>query len=259
MRRSKRVAVCLAVVFGCSAVASESASALSPPEFGQCVKAAISGSGAYKGDKCTNPTGVLNFEWLPGAKEGSGMTSTTSVTFETVSNRKIRCAGEDGEDQYDGTKTVAAVMIFTGCQMSSAYTCTSTGYNAGDIVSNGSGGWLEGELGVEKVGAMLVNDKLALDFKPATGTEFLEPFTCTNGDSWNVRGELMVPVEKNKMQTTTHWAFDQMGGKQMPEKFASGGLHILEGSLNGGGWKQMGVKFTADDSVSEMIEANSAY
>lgn len=259
MRPIKTTGACLALVFAFGAMAAASASALSPPEFGQCRP--LSGGG-YKGLPCNSMSGTLNREWYPNLLDGFEDSSTTSVMFSTVNGTKVECAAEIGEGVYTGSKMVELGMGFEGCKMEPGHhTCTSVRHagNAGEILST----FLEGELGVEQYGTKPVQNKLALDFKPYAGTTFLEPFTCTNGDKWEVKGELMVTVPANDMQTQTKWVFHKSGYKQIPEKFAVPGLHILEGKLdtatNTGAYEQMGVRFTVNNIPDEEIEANSVY
>lgn len=253
MRRIRGIGLALVAVFAIGALAAESASAAAP-EFGVCKQEATA-THVYKNANCTkvsSGSSTGKYEWYPGASGGSSVKGTTPVTIQlepSGSNDRIKCAGSIGEDQYTGPKTLDMVLIFDGCQFG-GHVCKSGGDNAGDIVTEG---WAEGELQVYKTNNNPVKDKVALVLEPQNGGLFFAPFTCGT-ETFEVEGEVMVPVKTNVMQQTSTLAFKETGGVQDPN---DGGFYTLETEVNSGPYEETGLKFTVEDTADEAYEVNT--
>jgi hypothetical protein len=232
----RRVTLCLVAVclLGCVVASSALAFKEEAPEVGRCLK--LTG-GRFKEGNCKvegKTTKEQKYEWYPAfgpngkgeekliepakrfysavSKEGS------AIYLETVHKEVVNCKKQTSEGEYTGPKTNRAYdVVFTGCE-SGGVTCISTNPKAGSkgeiLVKE-----LDGEIGIEKVGAEPDKDKIANVFRPASGEIFTE-FECS-GVKFTVKGEVMAPIGSNKMLTTQTVKFASSKGKQKPEKFAT--------------------------------------
>ena len=175
------------------------------------------------------------------------------MTLETVGGSKVTCAAEAGTGEYAGGKSVGDVVLtLTGCSRSGE-ACSSSGAQAGEIVT----GPLEGTLGVEKLGSSERTDKLGLDLFPSGGTGSLAEFTC-GATSIALRGSAIGSITTGKMSATTALKFKASKGKQKPEAFAGGPRDVLEESVDGGAYEQTGLSLSATQAGEEAVEANPA-
>ncbi|HTZ63305.1 MAG TPA: hypothetical protein VMB51_04320 [Solirubrobacteraceae bacterium] len=219
-----------------SAVAATSALAFKEeaPEVGRCLK--LTG-GRFKEGNCKvegTTSKQQKYEWYPAFgpnKKGEEQTiepalrfykaeskESTIIQLQTVTGETVKCKKQTSEGEYTGPKTNRAFdVVFTGCE-TAGIICLSTNpkaKNPGEILVKE----LDGEIGIEKLGATAAKDKIANVFKPASGEIFTE-FECA-GLKLVVKGEVMVPIDSNKMFTTATVKFTATKGKQKPEKFAT--------------------------------------
>ncbi len=225
---------------------------LSPPEFGRCVQVG-KGAGRFAGSACTRLGGSDSYEWQPGASSPAFTTKSTSQspTLEPVTGAKVVCTSEASAGEYSGSDEVGGVVLtLTGCQRSGE-ACAS-GAVAGEIVSSP----LEGELGIEKLGARAGKDKIGLELFPAGRTGAALSFSC-GLTSVSVQGAVIVPVRANRMSPTQTLKFKATKGKQKPLSFVEGPQDVLEASVNGAAPVQLGLTLTSTLTSAEPIEINS--
>jgi len=224
------------------------------PEFGRCV-AVGDGEGRYASSACTSTGGKDRYEWRPGVSDAAFQTSLASgaVTLETATtSAKTRCAGETGAGRYTGPRTVGDVTLaLTGCKRSSE-SCASAGAAAGEIVTKP----LEGALGVDKLGAKSAGDKIGLDLFPAGRAGAVVEFSC-GATSLAVAGSVIVPVTTNKMLLSAKLRASASKGRQKPEAFVGEGRDVLEQSLDGGAFEQVGLTLLMSQANEEAVEVNS--
>ncbi len=226
----------------------------SPPEYGRCVKVA-KGTGSYGSSSCTSAPGKLDHEWDPGVR-AKGFTialAKGAATIETVGRARVSCTGEAGKGSYSRQKQVAGVVLsFTGCQ-DAGIACSSSGAEAGEIVSLP----LEGVLGVEKLGSTAAKDKVGLALFPVGRTGPLLQFDC-GASAVAVRGGAIAPVSSAKMSTGGVLAFKAIKGRQKPEAFVEEPKQVLEASFAGGSYEQAGIALDATQTSEESVEINPA-
>jgi len=175
MKRIRIIGLCLVAAFAMSAIASATASAAAP-EFGQCLKKAVSGGVGYSDTKCNKKvaSGAL-YEWVPGFKAGKNtFTSTgTTATLKTSGGKTVTCTKEKSTGTYiEGTdnKHEETTVNFSGCK-SSGFTCTTVGKATGELTTNP----LIGEVNFENA----THTKTALKLEPAPGNEgYFIKFSC---------------------------------------------------------------------------------
>jgi hypothetical protein len=225
----------------------------SPPEYGRCTKGA-KGSGAYGKAGCTKPGGADTYTWHPGVlATGFTVRSAGGVTLETVKGAKVTCTGETGTGRYSGSKTLGGIVLtLTGCARSREG-CSSAGAHAGEVVSDP----LEGELGIERRGASASTDKLGLELLGAEEGGALLQFSC-GATSVSIRGAAIAPLKAGKMLVAPTLEFKASKGRQKPEGFAGAGRDVLEESVGGGAYEQVGLTLSADQTSEEAVEANPA-
>ena len=224
-----------------------------PPEFGRCVSVAA-GSGKYSSSSCTAPGGKDAYEWEHGVGKTHFSTKLAAgaVTLATTAGTNVTCTDETGSGEYFGLKTVGATVLrLTGCA-ELGQKCASSGAGAGEVASRE----LEGELGVEKLGATSAKNKIALDLFPAGRTGPVAEMTC-GSTTVALRGSVIVPLKANKMQVTQALKFKASKGKQKPERFVGGPKDVLEASLNGGAFLQAGLTAALTQTSEEPVEVNS--
>ncbi len=228
-----------------------------PPEIGRCV-ATTAGTGKYSSSKCTATGGKDAYEWLPAVeKTGVGTRlAAGSVTLETKSRFKVTCTGESSTaGGFHGAKRLEGVTLkLTGCAEASQ-PCTSSGANAGEIVS----GALDAVVGVEKLGTSPAKDKAALSFFPPGHKGTIAAFSCAS-TSVVLRGAVLVPVKANKPATTQTLKFKASKGVQKPEAFAGGAAEVLEESTDGGAhYEGAGLTAALTLEAKEAVELNTAF
>ncbi len=239
---------------GTSAGSTQSFETAGPPEFGRCVEVAVR-AGKYSNSKCTALGGSRHYEWHPGVVKAGFKTklASGSVTIATaVPTSSVTCKHESGGGQYTGPRTVGALTVtLTGCEHASKE-CSSSGAEAGEVVSQ----TLEGVLGVEKRGASIAANKIGLKLYPAGGTASVMGFNCGTTNI-SVKGSLIVPIGADKMSLTRAFKAKASKGKQSPERFVSGPTDILEESLNSGAFEDTGLTAALTLTNEEPIEINT--
>ncbi|MGP0101623.1 MAG: hypothetical protein ACLPUT_08390 [Solirubrobacteraceae bacterium] len=224
------------------------------PEYGRCVKVA-KGTGKYASAGCTTLGKSDSYEWSRSVVRAGFTTklASGSATLETAKDTKVTCAGETGTGDYTGDSTVGGVVLtLTGCVLSGEK-CSSAGAGAGEVVSSS----LEGELGVEKLGASESKDKIGLDLFPAGSAGPVMEFSC-GATSVALRGSVIVPVAANKMSLSTPLKLKASKGRQKPEGFVGEAKDVLEASFGGAAYEQIGLTLTATQADEEDVEVNAA-
>ena len=223
-----------------------------PPEFGRCAKI-VKGLGDYSTLGCTTQVQAGSDEWAPGVLKTGFTTKLAagSATLETLARTKVTCTGETSGGSYTGNGGIGGVVLtLTGCERS-GQRCSSTGAQAGEVVSSA----LEGVLGVEKLGAGAAENKIALDLFPAGRTGPVMEFACA-ANTVSIRGSVIVPVTAGTMSLTRPLRFAASKGRQKPESFAGGPSDVLEQSLNGGAYEQVGLTLSSTQTSEEKLEVN---
>jgi hypothetical protein len=251
MKRMSIVGLCLVAVLAMSAVFVSSASAAAP-EFGRCLPKA---GGKFSDTGCTKAVGTGGKdEWSPlplvKNKFKAHMTGTLA-TLETVKGTKITCKAEKNSGaEYSGEKSVAKIVAeFSGCE-TGGIECANAG--KGEIITKS----LSGTLGVEKLEAEAVKNKLEVQLKAEAGGNLAE-FKCST-ISIEVHGCVGHPVTANKMLLSATEKFTASKGEQKPDKFAGGPTDecALE-SNSGTGFEESGQTITALVENEEKVEANT--
>jgi hypothetical protein len=253
MQPIRTVALAIVASIAVSAALAPSASA-EAPEFGRCVKMA---GGKFRDVGCTKAAipGFEKTEWLPGTAAHKFTTKYLDgiPTFEAASGSKGTCKGESGSGEYTGAKTVGGlIMTFTGCEFVGVK-CNSAGKPEGEI----STAALEGELGIEVLGAEPVKNKLALELHATAGTDFAR-FTC-GGLPVRWQGSILHPVSHNTMLLTSTVTFTATKAEQKPDHFAGGVVdeHTLTQNTAGGPFEEFAGTMTLVMTNEEAIEASS--
>jgi hypothetical protein len=231
-------------------VACEETPTAEPPEFGRCLKAV---KGEFKTSLCdTGKLGTASgkYEWTPGVTETKLSGSAAAAKFETTAKTKIACKAATASGEYSGAKSLMGVVIrFTGCT-GFASTCASSGGTSGEIVTRSLGG----ALGWQEQG----KKKVALDLS-AVGSpgSLVANFACgMTAVSW--RGSVIAPATADKMSSSSSYAFSAAHGKQKPEHLENASPDVLEQSVDGGPYVQLGATFKLVLSGEEPVEANTA-
>jgi hypothetical protein len=227
------------------------------PEFGFCVKV-TPGAGAYANSGCTKPGGKGIYSW-----QTSGLAGTTftvrhlSGFIDLMTNSKglvLQCGDVSGAGEFSGSKSVGATTLTLRNCFDGNERCASAGQAAGTVVSN----QLEGALGVEKLGATALKDKLGLDLFPPGHSGAVAEFTCgTEGPITTIRGSVITPLKANKMQLEQKLNFKAPKGIQKPESFIGSGKDVLEGQIGLGSPFRLGLSMKAALTSAREVEANS--
>jgi IPT/TIG domain/Regulator of chromosome condensation (RCC1) repeat len=225
-----------------------------PPEWGRCKKVTI-GTGRYEGSGCTSLGGKKGYEWFPwGAglpapkyRFTTKLAAGTLLVMETITKTKVECTGATSEGEYTGPKTVGSVAAtLTGCK-ASGFACQTEGANAGEVVTRG----LEGVIGWENKSLR----KVAEDLFPVGGTGPFVEFSC-GGAQVTVAGSILDNIKAGSMLLAATVKYSAKSGKQKPEKFEGEPRDVLEASILGGPFEQIGQTSTATQTNEEKIEAN---
>jgi hypothetical protein len=242
---------------GSSSGAGQTFNALNgPPEFGFCVKVAPA-AGAYANSGCTKVGGKGIYAW-----QTSGVAGTTFVTHSipgpirlTASSKAqtIDCTGESGSGEFTSPKTVGSTTLtLSGCTRGAEH-CTSAGQASGTIVSDP----LEGVLGIEKIGASRLKDKVALDLFLPEHNGAVAEFICGAVTQATIRGSVITPLKANKMIPTQTLKFKASGTKQKPEGFAESGQDVLEEQLGTGPFAAVGLTLKTNLTSAREVEVGS--
>jgi alpha-tubulin suppressor-like RCC1 family protein len=223
----------------------------SPPEFGRCLKVRA-GMGRFENGGCSKYAGEGTHEWYPAIEHTHFATSSGEATLKTVSGFQVVCKAESGTGEYSGRKMLAGVVLrFQECS-SGLGTCRSTGASAGEIVTSS----LNAVLGIEKASAEAINNHVAVDFSPVEAGAMFAEFTC-GGGSYRIRGSVLSPIVENAMSATPKLKFAATSGKQKPEKFEGGPTDVLEQSVVGTPFVQVGLTAPITQSTEEKVEVNT--
>jgi hypothetical protein len=231
-----------------------------PPELGRCIKTT---GGKYEDAGCTTigSASGKSFEWYAAfgsahPLEKTGFTTVikeaTLAELETVAGSRVTCTGESGTGKYTGNKTIGSMTVtFTGCSAFET-ACSSAESPAGTIVTS----TLEGNLGVEELGAEPVLNKIGQDVYPVGHSGPVGEFTCA-GLPLVLSGAVISPVPSNTMRLSTTVKAKALKGKQKPESFVEGPTEVLKATINGGTPEQAGESITTTQTSEEKVEISS--
>jgi hypothetical protein len=228
------------------------------PEFGFCVKVAP-GAGAYANSGCTKTGGKGIYSWQTSGLAGTTfavrhLTGLINLTT-TGKSLALQCGEVSGAGEFSGPKTLGATTLTLSRCSNGNQPCASPGQAAGTVVSD----QLEGLLGVEKLGASPLKDKLGLDLFPSGHSGPVAEFTCGPGmPTVTIRGSVITPLKANKMQLEQKLNFKASGGAtQKPENFIGSGKDVLEGQSGTGPFFRLGLSAKAALTSARAVEANS--
>ncbi len=248
VRRTTAVAWLLTA---CAMFALLSASALATPgslEFGKCTKTL---GGKFKNAGCTKLAKTAEeqkFDWAPlsapVAFTGEKKPETGNAVIELGGGNQMSCTGEtqkEGEYGPGSKEQKNVVLKFTGCELLGSQ-CFSAGQSLGTILTKK----LDGAPGVVTKAAKEEQNIDGMDFKGQTSEVFAE-FDCTPVPVV-VRGSVIVKysaIVNGKLKSNTNKMLNKVtseyvvvGGKQDPEKFEGEPKDVLEGSINGGAFRE---------------------
>ncbi len=252
-KRLSALGLCLGAMLAIGAVAATVSASAAAPEFGRCAKAAKVGktyTGGYTNSSCTtaSETKTGKYEWLPGAVKNRQTTSGGKALLETVGHLTVACASETSVGEYRGTKEVANVVVaFEGCESTGLH-CSTPGAATGEVVTTS----LEGIVGYENKALK----ETALDLYPSGKTGLFVEFAC-GGLTVSVRGEILVPVKSDKMESTGTLKYKATKGKQELEHLEGGPTEILEASFAHGAYEQASEAITTTLKNEEPLELNA--
>ncbi len=281
MKRFKIAGCALVAVLAMSGVAAASASA-EAPEFGRCKKLTGEKVGmrmVYHGDytsmtcTVTSPEAKGKYEWYPGVEKTHFTTRLeegTKVTFETVSKMKITCTGETSSGEYVSPKLEENVVAsFTGCEYLEyggynvgyiGYPAYSAGAPEGEVVTDST----ECELGVVKKGETAAKNMVGLSCAEEDQFMWIKwhgpvYFGFSQENELCIKGWWFFTTAANSMRsgTTATLRSTESKGRQKIEKFEEGPLELLESTLNGASYEQIGLKLTTVQTNEESVEVNS--
>ncbi|MGO9319930.1 MAG: IPT/TIG domain-containing protein [Solirubrobacteraceae bacterium] len=228
-------------------------------EFGKCVNVGA-GKGKYRSATCTESLAGGKFEWTPGVvKAGFAIADGTEtvekvvkprvIVFDTVGKSTMVCRNVSGAGAYAGSDGVAdVVMRLTDCELAGTK-CASPGAATGEIVSTsleGALGWREKEgnnVGLEIAGT-------------GEGETFVEA-SCGSA-SVKVRGSVIAEVGSvDKTAAAFGLKFKESKGRQKPEQFEGEADDVLEMSISGGAFEQVGLSGDMTLANEEALEINT--
>ena len=247
MRRIKIAGLCLVAVFAMGAVMATSASAVTGPEYGRCIKAPTKALTNYDSAKCikfaSEDPGTEaeklkkgNYEWTNTILK-KGFTAVlkegTFATLENKSGTKVTCSKLKSKGEYTGLTTEKVTeTIFSECE-SGGIKCNTEGDGAGVIKVKE----LEGELGIISKAVPETKDKVGNVLFPKGGTstsasEFVF-FSCAGVLTAEVHNSVISPVTANAMKSIATVKFSGSKGVQKPTKFEGGPNMFLETKFSG--------------------------
>jgi hypothetical protein len=235
-----RISGLCALALAASAIIASSASAVTLPEFGRCVKVAR-GTGVYRGAACvTKETGTLGtYNWVPASSSekqtftGSGLEST----FTSAGHPTIKCLAANFTGEYTGPKTASVTIEFQACVNSLEQQCQSNPQNKSEIKTLP----LEAEVGFIK--NQVVEGKpiivAGLDLKPTPPLTDLAMYECGGGgpnESAHLQGSVIGSIKPiNKMTTEQKLSYlVRKSGEQYPEQFEGGLKDTLSTTFTAG-------------------------
>jgi alpha-tubulin suppressor-like RCC1 family protein len=225
-----------------------------PPEFGRCVKV-DAGTARFEDSGCTKAGGGREFEWYSGVSKThftSATAAEATVTLETTSKEKVSCKAESNSGEYAGTKRLDGIVVrLTGCETTpGGVPCNTLGYASGELVSSA----LSGTLGWRSIS----EETLAIELAPAEAEGlFFSTYHCGVA-SIRIRGAVLGQLVAAKMLIKPSIKFVEAGGEQQPKHFDGGPTTVLEQSVFGGEWQQLGLKLATNQADEEKVEANPA-
>jgi len=269
MRRIKIAGLCLVAVFAMGVVMATSASAVTGPEYGRCIKAPTKALTNYDSAKCikfaSEDPGTEaeklkkgNYEWTNTIlKKGFtvSLKPTTIATLENKSGTKVTCKKLTGKGEYTTiTKEIVTETIFSECE-SGGIKCNSTGDPAGVIKVKE----LEGELGVITKGVPATKSKVGTVVfpkggTPTSGSEFVF-FACAGVLTAEVHNSVISPITANAMKDPATVKFAGAKGVQKPQKFEGGPNMFLETKFSGAPLEPSSQVATTIVDNEEKIEA----
>jgi hypothetical protein len=230
MKRMSIVRLCVLGALGVGAVTATAASAAALPELGRCVK--VGAGGAFKYKNCIAPAapGAGKFEWQPGpGAKPKFEAESGEVKLETVGGVKVNCLNVEVSGEYTGAKTATVSLLMNGClQPTIIKSCQSNPFEQAQIRTTLP---IEAELGFIEAGE---HPKVGLDLKPKSSSTIVT-FTCGGppeeagkGEEWKIEGSVIGGIKPlENMLSAFQLRYQQVAGKQLPEKFAGGPTDVL--------------------------------
>src|SRR6185312_616737 len=175
-------------------------------------------AGKFKTNGCTEEAPKSSFEWHPDAVLRGFSGSSTETVLETVGKAKVNCK------------------------------CSTPLAAEGEIVTHA----LEGVLGFESKEL----NNVAYQLQPEGGGQVAE-FNC-GATNVKVRGAVVAQWSPpNNMRASFNVKFKQGKGKQKPESLEGGPTAVLEASIAGGAYEQMGLSSVGTVTNEEEVEINT--
>jgi len=271
MRRIKIAGLCLVAVFAMGVVMATSASAVTGPEYGRCIKAPTKALTNYDSAKCikfaSEDPGTEaeklkkgNYEWTTTIlKKGFtvALKPTTIATLENKSGTKVTCKKLSGKGEYTGVTTeIVTETVFSECE-SGGIKCNTTGDGTGVIKVKE----LEGELGIITKVTPDTKDKIGTVLFPKGGTALSKSefvfFSCAGVLTAKVHNSVISPITANAMKSVATVKFAGAKGVQKPTKFEGGPNMFLETSFTGAPLEPSSQVATTIVKAEEKIEIRS--
>ncbi len=254
--KPRTVAVTVTTGFGTSGMLNADRFVAEPEgtlEFGRCLTIGKH-EGRYK-KGCTEAETGGGYEWTTEiVKKGFTLATKGTSELEDAAGALVVCTGAGGgSGEYAGVKTVANVTLtFTGCGVSKskkAVKCTSPGAAEGELRTS----TLEGAIG-------FTNKEEAdagLELLPAHEGEAFLTYTCGTTMT-EVRGGVFGGLTTiNSPATSFKDKYASFKGKQRLEHFTEGLDEVLEASVGGAAFEEIGLSAEETLTNEEAIEINS--
>jgi len=269
MRRIKIAGLCLVAVFAVSVAFAGSASAVTGPEYGRCIKAPTKALTNYDSAKCikfaSEDPGTEaeklkkgNYEWtntILKPKFTVSLKPTTIATLENKSGTKVTCKKLTGKGEYTGITTeIVTETVFSECE-SGGIKCNTAGDGAGVIKVKELGG----ELGIITKAVPETKDKVGTVVFPKGGTPLSKSefvfFSCAGVLTAKVHNSVISPITANAIKDPATVKFSGAKGVQKPVKFEGQPEMHLETSFSGGPLESSSQVATTIVDNEEKIEA----
>jgi len=188
---------------------------------------------------------------LPGAGAAKSFTATSgTMTLETASKKRVKCAASHASGEYTGSKSATASITLTGCS-DPAGACQSSGAGAGEIVAGGLGLSL-GFIKDEPKGTELI---LSVGWDLSKSPSIISAECGGAKEALQVTGSVIAPVSTiDKMASAYTLKYAQSAGKQLPEAFEEEPKDTLSASFGGGAGEQVGLKGADKITNGEKLE-----
>ena len=238
IRQIRIVGLCLTLAVAFASVAATSALATAP-EFGRCLKKKTKSLPAFTSSKCTiesKEVKTANYEWIPGAGKVKFEIKGGIGVWTSVNGQKMECKTESSTGEFfEGNNKEAGNMTIKSNEcVTLGQACGSPGAKSGELVTND----VEALVGWENKALEKTDLELHPGKSVASGL-FIE-FEC-GGVVQKWKGNLLVPIKNDAMQTSEVLKFKASMGEQKPEEWEeSSGKVILETSFKGGPFQQSG-------------------